>query len=339
MRSRFLAFLILVAVISIPVWIYWYFFTKNTASLTVSVGGDDAFSLRLEWTLDNDNLPLADRFLVLEKECIKICTISPIAPVKYNLSIMSSEKTTIEDMIVIWMDEDKVVSYNLVDEITLESIEYAPSGDTILWESILASAQVQDPQAQYSLIGIDAENNIYTIRKIYGRTELGILTSERFTPLYVIPDGVGDFSLDRTGQYFIAPIGDTGTIVLSLDMSEKKEIPIVWVTGYAQKYWQEKIYTRSWILMLSGERYVPNLRFTDYIDISPYQRIWYIGADDSDRLALSNLPLWKSVLVLVDRSTGEDVIIKRGIDIDRFFYLRSTPVYMDQSGKVYKFAL
>jgi hypothetical protein len=30
------------------------------------------------------------------------------------------------------MDEDKVVSYNLVDEITLESIEYAPSGDTIL---------------------------------------------------------------------------------------------------------------------------------------------------------------------------------------------------------------
>ena len=89
MRARLYAVLILVLLIGIPAVLYWYFFTENTASLTVRTTGAGEFQIELAGTLDNDSLPLADRLLSVQKRCKTECTIAPIAPIRYTVTLTS----------------------------------------------------------------------------------------------------------------------------------------------------------------------------------------------------------------------------------------------------------
>ncbi len=54
-----------------------------------------------------------------------------------------------------------------------------------------------------------------------------------------------------------------------------------------------------------------NTRFTDWLDISDRVRIGYISADDTKKLQLSNMNLGQSVLILLDRYTGQSSIIQQ----------------------------
>lgn len=339
MRSRLLALAILIIIIGIPAGIYWYFFSRNTASLTISVGSDVVFSVRLEGVIDNESLPLADRLIFIERECRATCVISPIAPIKYNLSLKSDSKTSIQDTIVINIWEDKEVAYTLSDEVQLELMTYTLKWDSTLAAPILANANNNTVQTEYTLIGIDSENTVYAERDAFGRRELGILTMDRFAPLYTVPSWVGTIALDKTWQYFLAPVLDRGTLILSLDMQFQREIPVTNVTWYVRSDNEEKIYTQSWTISLFWNKYVPNPRFTDWIDISWDMRIGYIASDDIDRLSLSNIVPRQSVLVSVDRRTWESLIIQRWLDIDMLMYIDSVPVYVDQEGKIWKITL
>lgn len=121
MRARLFALLILVLIIGIPAGIYWYFFTKNTASITVSVVSGEDIHIRIAGTLDNENLPLADRLLELEQDCSEVCVFSPVAPIRYRITLTSPGKATIEEDIVVGVGEDKSISYRLQDDIIITS--------------------------------------------------------------------------------------------------------------------------------------------------------------------------------------------------------------------------
>ena len=339
MRARFMALAILFLIFSIPAWIYWYFFSKNTSSLTIMTDDDSVFFVRLEWTIDNEYLPLADQLLLIERECSGVCTISPLAPVRYALTLTSSGKVDIKDTIVIWVDKSATLSYTLYDEVQLTPSSYIPRWDNQVADTILTRISSDISQIQYSLIDVDSENTVYVERNISGRREIWTITSEKFTSLYTVSNDIVSIVLDKTGQYFILSTLVASSIVLSLDGGFQKEIPPKNILGYVHSDTEEKIYTASWILGASWERYNPNIRFTDWIDLDWSMRIWYIAAEDKERLSLSDLPLGQWVLVAVDRKNGASHIIKRWIDIVALFYIGSTPVLLDSSGKAWNITL
>lgn len=78
--------------------------------------------------------------------------------------------------------------------------------------------------------------------------------------------------------------------------------------------------------------YGENPRFTDWIDASPTVRIGYISAEDSQKLALSNYPLGESVLIRLDRTTGQSQVLRKGLDIRFFYFSQGIPAYVDHSG-------
>ncbi len=78
-----------------------------------------------------------------------------------------------------------------------------------------------------------------------------------------------------------------------------------------------------------------NMRFTYAIDISPYERIGYISASDSEKLLLSNFSTGTSMLIHLDRSTGETYILRKGMNISGFYFSREKPAFFDSEGKSY----
>ena len=93
--------------------------------------------------------------------------------------------------------------------------------------------------------------------------------------------------------------------------------------------------THSGTFELKGDRLVEDIRFTNSIDISPRIRIGYIDKKDTTKLSLGNFPLTDSLIIRLDRVTGESVVLRRGIDIRTLFYYNGAPAYIDLSGKIY----
>ncbi len=56
---------------------------------------------------------------------------------------------------------------------------------------------------------------------------------------------------------------------------------------------------------------IEDIRFTDAIDLSPDIRLGYIDRDDTAKLSLGNFPLGQSVLLRLDRTTGESTIVRK----------------------------
>ena len=78
-----------------------------------------------------------------------------------------------------------------------------------------------------------------------------------------------------------------------------------------------------------GENRIEDIRFTDAIDLSSGIRLGYIDQKDTKKLSLANLPLGQSILVRLDRNTGESSIVRTGMDIWAFILYRGLPAYMD----------
>lgn len=338
MRARLYAVLILVLLIGISGGIYWYFFTENTASLTVTIAWGEVFQVALAGTLDNENLPLADRFLNLKRDCVSVCTLSPIAPIRYTLRLTSPGKTTITDDIVIGVGEDAVRTYTFMDDVVIAPVDTTVTGNISIGTAIVANAMKSDTNYSYTLIWVDADNRVYTERESPIGRDIWILSLEKFQSLYRMPKWAGRFAFDITGKYLIAPIFSDKTLILSLDTKIQKELPIINVLGYV--WWkEEKILTTSGVILWISSSYWLNPRFTDWLDISPTERLGYIDKSDWDKLSLSNLPTWESVLVRLDRITWQSSVIKRWVDMVFMFFLWDMPVYRDRDGKIWEIQL
>lgn len=335
MRSRLFALVILVLVVGIPLSVYWYFFTKNTASLTLILPWDVSYTVELRWTLDNANLPLADQLISLGKECTGTCVFAPIAPISYALILTSTWKTQIQEDIIIPVGEDITRSYELQDDITIAPTVLSQLGSPAIASAIIANAQLKDTDYLYRLIGIDRDNIVYAERKsLSWKRELGTLSLDKFTPMWVFPDWAGDMTLDITGDYFLVPLFSDKTIVMSRTLDSKKEIPRTWVLGYVG-WTEEKILTNSWVILGIDSSYGENPRYTDWLDISPSLRLWYMDASDTNKFSLSGYPPGESVLVLHDRITSKTTTIKRWVDMRFLFFLSGVPVFLDKDNNLY----
>ena len=90
--------------------------------------------------------------------------------------------------------------------------------------------------------------------------------------------------------------------------------------------------------MREGEKEIEDIRFTDAIDLTPYIRLGYIDQKDTQKLSLGNFAPGQSVLIRLDRTTGESVVVRKGMGIASLLLYRNAPAYMDSTGDIYTIA-
>jgi hypothetical protein len=336
MRARLLAVIILLVLVALPLGFYWYFFTQKVASLSISVPSSESFQIELQGTFSSSWFPLADAFLDFRRTCIETCTIVPIPPAKYELTITSTGKVTIHDELEIQVWESLQRSYTLHHDLVLQELQKTKV-DTTLWVSLIENAN-SHLDGIFSLVGIGNNNKIYALRKKWNQSQLGTIFPDKFVPMRTLPTWIDRMKIDLTGKFFVAPLRDGWASIFALDMSREIEIPILpYSVVFMNNIW--KMQTQWGVYIFDGEGMQENPRFTDFLDISPSKRLGYIAANDTNRLSLSNFAPWESVLVLLDRTNGQNYVIKRWVDIQTLFLEWSMPVYVDSSGKVWEILL
>jgi hypothetical protein len=139
--------------------------------------------------------------------------------------------------------------------------------------------------------------------------ELGILTGDKFLSIKSLSLGIQSIRLDASGDFFII---DSRTI-LARNLEDESSLPDTLIdpvsilrieTGY-------KVTTRTGVWTSDGDAWTENPRYSDYLDISPTERIGYIRSTDTARLSIANLPSGVSVLSLLDRSTGRSIPLRQ----------------------------
>ena len=196
MRARALAIIILCILVGVPLLLYWYFFTQKIASITIQVPENIPFTIDLQGTLSSSWLPLADKFLHFQETCTSSCTLSPIPPVKYSLVITSTGKVDIHDEFVLDSGNSKNITYNLESDIKIQE-----SSDENL-DINLGTALVENANAtlhaDFSLVGVGEKSRVYALRKQNNQVQIGLLTTEKFTPFRTLPPEIQNMTLDVT---------------------------------------------------------------------------------------------------------------------------------------------
>lgn len=114
MKARFIAVLILLVLIGLPILGYWYFFRANISSVQILVGSGVTAEISLRGALSYGWLPLADKALEYNKTCNEICEFSPILPTKYSLHISAENFANFSDNFSIKNGEKIIKNYSLV---------------------------------------------------------------------------------------------------------------------------------------------------------------------------------------------------------------------------------
>lgn len=153
MRARILAIFILLILLVIPVSIYYYITTQNVASITIAVGNGNKYTAKLLGSFGLNGLPLADKALLYEKDCIDVCTFSPIIPARYTLTLTSIGKATLTDIIVIDTGDKVTRSYVLTHDIIITPTGTITQNDSQITEII---RNAKDKKiGEFTPVGID----------------------------------------------------------------------------------------------------------------------------------------------------------------------------------------
>ncbi|MBX9809770.1 hypothetical protein K2X92_05260 [Candidatus Gracilibacteria bacterium] len=334
MRARILAVIILVIFLIIPITLYWYLTTQKIATVSFTVPSQAEFSVKMVGTFGVDGLPLADTVLFYEKTCVSTCVIGPILPAKYSLTIASKDKISITDDISVDAGANIEKSYTLLEDVPFSLVGQI-NADTSSIENFINNAK-NNNLGDYKAIGIDIKNRVWVWRSTDSSSQIGILTLEKFSPIKNTNTILLDARMDETRSVIIASVGSEHLILMPIDLSDEKEIIFSSsdiVSVVPGDTWKLKTNTTS--IELRGDRFIEDIRFSDSIDISPDIRLGYIDQKDTKKLSLSNLPSGKSVLIRLDRKTGNTIIIKDGVDIKSFFYFNKKPAYIDTVGNIF----
>lgn len=335
MRARIFAIIILILLVALPLYLYYYFTTQKISSITIHAGSGIAFSVQLSGSFWVDWLPLMDKALFYTKDCIDTCVISPVLPARYMLGLTSTGKANISDTIIVNSGEKIYRSFLFQNDVSFVSI-WNINRDDELWLSLIDNAKNKNIW-DFSLIGTDIQNRVWVMRQWEKTTQIGILNSERFNFIRNINASISDAKLDESRSILIFDFASSKTLLLPITLIWEREIPTIWnirtVTIWYNNQW--KIRTSTGSFNIQWERLMEDIRFTDAIDIDPQVRIGYIDKNDAVKLSIGNFPPATSVLIRLNRATGESVVLRKWFDIHALFFYKNEPAYLDNSGNIY----
>ncbi len=335
MRARIFSIIILIVLVVIPFYLYYYFTTQKIASITLFAGSGVIFNAQLSWSFWVDWLPLADKALSYTKDCVTTCTISPILPARYTISLTSSGKASISDALIVNSGDKIARTYSFENDVTFVSL-WNINRDDELWVSFVENA-INQGIGEFDLIGTDIQSRVWVMKKWEKSTQIGILTLERFNIIRNINSPITEARLDESRSVLICIFMSWKTLLLPINLVWEREIlTMPWIRTVSIGYNNEwKIRTSTGSFSLRWDRLLDDIRFTDSIDISPQVRIGYIDKSDTLKLSLGNFPSATSVLVRLNRATGESVVLRKWFDIRALFFYKNEPVYMDDLGNIY----
>jgi hypothetical protein len=118
--------------------------------------------------------------------------------------------------------------------------------------------------------------------------ELGILTGDKFLSIKSLGPKVQSIKLDASGNFFII---DQRTI-LARNLEDEFTLPDAIIDPISLMRLTDgyKATTRTSVWTSEGDTWTENPRYSDYLDISPTERIGYIRSTDTARLSIANLP-------------------------------------------------
>lgn len=338
MRSKILAFLILAIFLVVPGSVYWYYYHIKVSSASFAASEDIDFTVSLQWTLNYAFLPFADKALAFSQKCHTSCTISPIPPVDYSFTITADGKTAISDTLSLSHEKSYNYTFELLQEVKFEKV-----ADFLYDESLpqtLALNANDTFTGSYISLWVLRNKHNFALRNNENTSEIGTITPDKFSPLFTLPfsfvSGRTDLSknyfiLERTSgeQYIVSPIWKNALIfpypdrIVSLDKQND-----VW-----------KVKTEKSVYTYENNTWTENSRFSDYIDISPRYRIWYINESDVKKLNLGNFPSGHSLFLLLDRSNANISIIAKDRNIKGFLYYDWVPAYLNGEWEIYSIVM
>lgn len=234
------------------------------------------------------------------------------------MTITSSGMTTIEDTITLTTKEEYKYDVRLEKSPVFDKIGKIIDTDMTLIDGIVENANMYFTGSFIS-IGQIPSGKIYAIRKSEEGSDIGILTLERFSPLFSLPFFVESASLDRSRQFLILRRDATESFLISLDGTLSVSFPFpdaVEIVQNISNTW--KVLTRDGVMTLSSLGWEKNPRFRDYIDISPEYRLGYLSKDDKEKKSLQNIDSAESLFLLLDRKSTIVRTIEKGREIIGF---------------------
>lgn len=316
MRSRLYAFLILCIFLGIPFFLYWYFYEKKVSSLVFESTSERAYEIEMRWNLSYKYFPILDKTFYYKSACIWSCIFSPVPPVRYDIKITSTWAESIMDTVELGVGSLEKYKFTLFPALTMEPI--------------LSAAWL--PTSDNGVIWVSIDDAIITLE----RTSTGnvIVSSQKNAPIFFTLSSVKSTSLDLSRTCVILSSIANDRYLIDISTGENIVFPfsenIKLVSYLGENLW--KVRTEDRLYEYDGNSWSENLRFTDYIDISSRYRIGYIDANDQQKMSLSNLDSSESLLLFLDRKTGESRIVKRWYTIGWFFYYRLLPAIIWWAG-------
>lgn len=169
------------------------------------------------------------------------------------------------------------------------------------------------------MIDRDIEGKIWLAKTENSETTIGFLRDEKFVSVATLPYIFREILLDFYENAFIFR-SNHGEILMTIDgenIFETKLPEDTFSVFFQEKMWHAT--TREKTFSWKNNEWRENVRFSHWRDLDDTWRAGFIRADAENLLKLSNYSLEEgSVLLLLNRKTGEIFQVARNLDISRF---------------------
>ncbi len=337
MRSRLFALLILILLVGLPLLGYWYFYRDQVSSIVfLSPSNSIPYTVHLRGTLGFSFLPISDKIFEYQSTCTSSCIFSPVPPLQYSITITSTWMSTIEDEITVSKKNEYKYPVHLEKNIIFENLGKQSEWNMALVNELIANANTY---LSWSFLGVAQipSGKIYAIRSLKNKNEIGILTADLFNPLFTIPFLTKSAWIDLSQKFLILERSSLDRFLVSLDGSVSIDFPYSWeikIINYSDNEW--KILTSEGLYTYSSFGWEKNIRFWDYIDLSPQYRLGYISASDNEKKSLQNIKESLSLFLLLDRKSTKVRTLEKGREVLWFISYDGWPAYIDPSGDIWK---
>lgn len=334
MKARFIAIVILLCLVGLPIFGYWYFYRSNIASVEVVLGVGMSADIRLKWTFSQSWLPLADRAVDYRAKCEEKCVFSPVLPADYTLSVISDDFSEFSENFSVKSGQyiTRQISLTKKAEFMEVSVPQPLTAD----EKILRNDDIREVLGQdFSLINKSISGDFWIVKNTDSGVSVGIFQWNNFLEKISFPSHFSSISLDFYGNILIFSHSENEKTFFHIPSETILNVKIpenFSKIRFENGEWQIK--TTDKIFSYKNEIWRENPRFSDFADMDNF-RAGYISKTHENLLSLSNYSLSDGgVFLLMNRQNGDIFEIAKNIEIWEIFSYNEKIIF-ENSWKFY----
>lgn len=333
MSNRSLAFLILVWICGLLIWVIYYFFVANVWSVIFYVDWPKLVNIEVSWEFSN----------TYNVECANKCYLSKIPPVNYKLKIKKEWYKNYSQEFKLSRWEIKEINIKVEKEVIIENIS---ATSEIKIKTIKYKKYLEEKKAWWEEL---TRNNIWDyLWNLYSYSnEKWFLNffvfdwnteEEVFNLEWINTQNVNLNSID----WIIIYSSKDWNYFYNLDNKTNYENPIKDDIYYIKKTSSQDKFIVDWKMWVyiynsTNNDYTKNTLYDDFIMLENSKIIWLIKSKSKDKISILNFnDNWKNKLILHDINTQErKVLYETTQNIEHLFYKDWVIKYVDENGQLY----